>query len=92
MRSRRVSPSDELESIFVDHELEDEEVDVHDDGFLIWSVDKPDWWWVMHACNSVYKLEPPVAEDEVKELMNETNFGYLGGPERAANLDLPRCT
>ena len=47
----------------------------------------------MHACNSVYKLEPPAPEDEVKELMKETDFGYLGGgPGRAANQDLPRCT
>jgi len=80
---------DELKSIFVEHELEDEEVDVQDDGFPILSVDKPGWWWVMHTCNHTYKLETPVKEDQVKELMKETGFGYPGGPDRAANLDLP---
>merc|ERR1719450_1370213 len=80
---------DELKSVFVEHELEDEEVDVQDDGFPILSVDKPGWWWVMHTCNDTYKLETPVTEEVVKELMKETGFGYPGGPERAANLDLP---
>jgi len=80
---------DQLKSIFVEHELEDEEVDVQDDGFPILSVDKPGWWWVMHTCNTTYKLETPVTEDVVKELMKETGFGYPGGPDRAANLDLP---
>merc|ERR1712151_1012349 len=32
---------DELKSIFVEHEIEDEEVDVQDDGFPILSVDNP---------------------------------------------------
>ena len=33
---------DELKSVFVEHELEDEEVGVHD-GFPILSLDKPGW-------------------------------------------------
>merc|ERR1712054_40212 len=49
----------------------------------------PGWWWVMHTCNDLYHLETPVTEDQVKELMIETGFGYPGGPDRAANLDLP---
>merc|ERR1712003_534548 len=53
------------------------------------SVDKPGWWWVMHTCNDVYKMENPVEEDTVKELMKNTGFGYPGGPDRAANLELP---
>merc|ERR1711975_70180 len=65
---------DELKSIFVEHEIEDEEVGVQDDGFPILSVDKPGWWWVVHTCNDVYKLETPVTEDRVKELMKETGF------------------
>jgi elongation factor 3 len=44
---------DELKSVFVEHEIEDEEVGVQDDGFPILSVDKPGWWWVMHTCNEV---------------------------------------
>merc|ERR1719473_2373971 len=43
----------------------------------------------MHTCNDTYKLETPVTEEVVKELMKETGFGYPGGPDRAANLDLP---
>ena len=48
---------DELKSAFVEHEIEDEEVGVQDDGFPILSVDKPGWWWVMHTSNKIYKLE-----------------------------------
>merc|ERR1711871_1846840 len=80
---------DELRSVFVEHEIEDEEVGVQDDGFPILSVDKPGWWWVQHTCNDVYKIENPVGEDTVKELMKSIGFGYPGGPDRAANLDLP---
>merc|ERR1711937_718472 len=80
---------DELRSIFVEHEIEEEEVDVQDDGFPIFSVDKPGWWWVMHTCNDIYKIENPVDENTVKELMKSIGFGYPGGPDRAANLDNP---
>merc|ERR1719171_2136242 len=80
---------DELRSVFVEHEIEDEEVGVQDDGFPILSVDKPGWWWVQHTCNDVYKVETPVTEEQVKDLMKSIGFGYPGGPDRAANLDLP---
>merc|ERR1712242_442633 len=80
---------DELKSIFVEHEIEEEEVGVQDDGFPILSVDKPGWWGVMHTCNDIYKIEKPVDENTVKELMKETGFGYPGGPDRAANLENP---
>merc|ERR1712025_974160 len=83
---------DELRSIFVEHEIEEEEVGVQDDGFPILSVDKPGWWWVMHTCNDVYKLETPVTEQQVKDLMKETGFGYPGGPDRAAHMDNPVTT
>uniref|UniRef100_A0A7S1B0T2 ABC transporter domain-containing protein n=1 Tax=Noctiluca scintillans TaxID=2966 RepID=A0A7S1B0T2_NOCSC len=80
---------DELKSVFVEHEIEDEEVGVQDDGFPILSVDKPGWWWVMHTCNDVYQVENKVNEEQVKELMKSIGFGYPGGPDRAANLELP---
>merc|ERR1719267_276698 len=80
---------DELKSVFVEHEIEDEEVGVQDDGFPILSVDKPGWWWVMHTCNDVYKVEKTVTEEQVKELMKSIGFGYPGGPDRAANLENP---
>merc|ERR1711865_503553 len=35
------------------------------------------------------KLETKVTEEQVTELMKETGFGYPGGPDSAANLDLP---
>merc|ERR1719343_1823813 len=80
---------DELKSVFVEHEIEDEEVGVQDDGFPILSVDKPGWWWVMHTCNDIYKMENKVDEETVKELMKSIGFGYPGGPDRAANLENP---
>merc|ERR1711979_34150 len=80
---------DELKSVFVEHEIEEEEVGVQDDGFPILSVDKPGWWWVQHTCNDVYKIDNPVDEDTVNELMKSIGFGYPGGPDRAANLENP---
>merc|ERR1712161_97950 len=78
--------------VFVEHEIEEEEVGVQDDGFPILSVDKPGWWWVMHTCNDIYKMENKVDEATVTELMKKTGFGYPGGPDRAANLDNPVTT
>merc|ERR1719497_79135 len=43
----------------------------------------------MHTCNETYKLENKVTEEQCKELMKKTGFGYPGGPDRAANLELP---
>jgi len=80
---------DELKSVFVEHEIEDEEVGVQDDGFPILSVDKPGWWWVQHTCNDLYKIDNPVNEETCKELMKSIGFGYPGGPDRAANLENP---
>jgi len=80
---------DELKSIFVEHEIEEEEVDVQDDGFPIFSVDKPGWWWVQHTCNEHYKMEPQVTEQVARDIMKETGFGYEGGPEVAAHMDNP---
>ena len=54
---------DELKSVFVELEIEDEEVGVQDDGFPILSVGKS------HSCNAFYKLVPPVTEEQCKELM-----------------------
>merc|ERR1719145_14019 len=83
---------DELKSVFVEHELEEEEVGVQDDGFPIFSVDKPGWWWVLHTCNDIYKMDVPVTQEQVKELMKSIGFGYPGGPDRAANLENPVTT
>merc|ERR1711966_408875 len=80
---------DELKSVFVEHEIEEEEVGVQDDGFPILSVDKPGWWWVQHTVNDIYKCETEATQEVVTELMKSIGFGYPGGPDRAANLDNP---
>merc|ERR1712176_806558 len=80
---------DELKSIFVEHEIEEEEVGVQDDGFPILSVDKPGWWWVQHTCNETYKMDTKVTEEVAREAMKETGFGYEGGPDVAAHMDNP---
>ena len=49
-----------LANISKDREIEEEELGVHDDGFPIFSADNPRWWWVMHTCNDIYKLETQV--------------------------------
>ena len=54
---------DELKSVFVEHEIEEEEVGVQDDGFPILSVDKPGWWWVQHTVNDIYKVETKVTQE-----------------------------
>merc|ERR1712178_371050 len=46
-------------------------------------------WWVQHTCNDIYKVEPKVSEDTVKDLMKSIGFGYPGGPDHAANLENP---
>merc|ERR1711871_685771 len=46
----------------------------------------------MHTCNDIYKMETPVEEQQVKDLMKETGFGYPGGPDRAAHMDNPVTT
>jgi len=80
---------DELKSVFVEHEIEEEEVGVQDDGFPILSVDKPGWWWVQHTVNDIYKVDNKVTEEDVTELMKSIGFGYPGGPDRAANVENP---
>ena len=80
---------DELKSVSVKHEVEDEEVGVQNVGSSTLSVCKPGQWRVMHTCSEVYKRENKVTEEQCKELMMTTGFGYPGGPDRVANLDWP---
>merc|ERR1711887_396220 len=60
---------DELKSVFVEHEIPEEEVGVQDDGFPILAVDKPGWWWVEHMVNDIYQVANKVDTNTVKELM-----------------------
>jgi elongation factor 3 len=80
---------DELKSIFVEHEIPEEEVGVQDDGFPILAVDKPGWWWVEHMVNDIYQVANKVDSNTVKELMKSIGFGYEGGPDKAAHMDNP---
>ena len=70
----RVEPTGHLDvvniSVFVVHEIEDEEVGVQDDGFPILSVGKS------HTCKASHKLVPPVTEEQCMELMRSTGLGY----------------
>jgi len=77
----------ELLSIFVEHEIPEEEIGVQDDGFPILSVDKPGWWWVQHTVNDIYHVKPQVSEETCRAAMKETGFGYVGGPDVAAHMD-----
>ena len=46
----------------------------------------------MHTYNEIYKLETPVTEEQCKELIRSTGFGYSGGQDRAVNLVLPAAS
>ena len=63
---------DVLKSVFVEHEMQEEEVGVMDNDFPMLSVDKPGWWWVMHTCNDIYKLES-VGKDVAMKKQSETD-------------------
>merc|ERR1719272_1365409 len=43
----------------------------------------------MHTVNDLYKVENKTNEEQVKELMKETGFGYPGGPDKAAHMNNP---
>ena len=72
-----------LSSVLAEHETEDEEVGVQDER-----LPDPERGQVAHL-QQIYKLETPVKEEQCKELMKSTGFGYLGGPDLASNLELP---
>ena len=80
---------EERKNVFVEHEIKDEEVGVQDNGFPTLSMDKPGWCWVMYTCNEIYKLETSVTEEQCMEFMKSTGIGYPGGPDCAANLEVP---
>ena len=46
----------------------------------------------MHTYNEIYKLETPVAEEQCKELIRSTGFGYPGGQDHAVNFVLPAAS
>ena len=70
------------------YEIEEKEVGVQDDGFLI---QRGQAWLVVGPAyvHEAYKLEPEVTEEVAREAMKEASFGYIGGPEVAAHMDNP---
>ena len=84
------SKRDELKSVFVEHEIKDEEVGAQDDGFPILCVDKQDWWWMTHTCNKIYKLETLVTEAQCRELVKALASDTLAVRTARLTLCYPR--
>lgn len=73
----------ELLSVFVEHEIEEREVGVQDDGFPIMNIDLSGIDWVVDAVNNVYNVEKKTDADTVRKMMTELGFGK----DRAADPD-----
>jgi len=74
----------ELLSIFVEHEIEEREVGVQDDGFPIMNIDLSGIEWIVDTVNNVYNLPKKVDSDEVRKMMEGVGFGK----DRAADPDM----
>ena len=82
---------DELRTIFVEHEIQEMEVGEDDKGFPILNIDLCGVDWVVHCCNVVYSMEPPVTPEQVENVMQEIGFGYAKkdiGKDRAADMGM----
>lgn len=82
---------DELRTIFVEHEIAEVEVGEDDKGFPILNIDLCGIDWVVHCCNEIYKMEPKVTRDQVKNVMAEIGFGNSEdgiGKDRAADMNM----
>lgn len=73
----------ELLSVFVEHEIQEREVGVQDDGFPIMNVDLSGIDWVVDTVNNVYNLPKKVTQDEVRVMLEKIGFGK----DRAADPD-----
>lgn len=82
---------DELRTIFVEHEIQEIEVGEDDKGFPILNIDLCGIDWVVHCCNVVYNMSPPVTPEQVEKVMEEIGFGYAKkdvGKDRAADMGM----
>ena len=82
---------DELRTIFVEHEIQEIEVGEDDRGFPILNIDLCGVDWVVHCCNVVYSMQPPVTSDQVERVMEDIGFGYATkdiGKDRAADMGM----
>jgi elongation factor 3 len=82
---------DELRTIFVEHEIQEMEVGEDEKGFPILNIDLCGIDWVVHCCNVVYSMEPPVTPEQVEKVMMDIGFGYSKkdiGKDRAADMGM----
>lgn len=82
---------DELKTVFVEHEIQEIEVGEDDKGFPILNIDLCGIDWVVHCCNVLYKMEPPVTSEQVEKVMEDIGFGYAKkdiGKDRAADMGM----
>lgn len=82
---------DELRTIFVEHEIQEMEVGEDEKGFPILNIDLCGVDWVVHCCNVVYSMQPPVTPEQVEKVMEDIGFGYAKkeiGKDRAADMGM----
>jgi elongation factor 3 len=82
---------DELKTVFVEHEIQEMEVGEDDKGFPILNIDLCGVEWVVHCCNVIYDLKPPVNREQVEVVMEEIGFGNAKkdiGKDRAADMEM----
>ena len=66
---------DQLKTIFVEHEIQEMEVGEDDKGFPILNIDLCGVEWVVHCCNVMYSMTPPVTRQQVEDVMLDIGFG-----------------
>jgi len=82
---------DELKTIFVEHEIQEREVDEDEKGYPIFNIDLCGIDWVVDCCNEVYKMNPPVTREDVELVMEDIGFGNSKkdtGKDRAADAEM----
>lgn len=82
---------DELRTIFVEHEIQEIEVGEDEKGFPILNIDLCGCDWVVHCCNVIYQMQPPVTSEQVEKVMEEIGFGNAKkdiGKDRAADMSM----
>ena len=82
---------DQLKTVFVEHEIQEMEVGEDEKGFPILNIDLCGVEWVVHCCNVIYDLKPPVNREAVEQVMEEIGFGNAKkdiGKDRAADMEM----
>tara|TARA_B100000902_G_scaffold398234_1_gene464327 strand:+ start:3694 stop:6774 length:3081 start_codon:yes stop_codon:yes gene_type:complete len=82
---------DQLRTIFVEHEIQEMEVGEDDKGFPILNIDLCGVDWVVHCCNVMYNMNPPVTREQVEAVMLDIGFGNAKkdiGKDRAADMEM----